>query len=761
MYASCQPSVNSNSSQEDQITVMTLPWVVVICSLSPVLQRRSSAPAVVSHTGPRILEVMRPRALELETVAAREEATAGGLPPDEPPPGARPHQRAAIVAMRRHFASGDGGTAHGGGGGPVAATDGVEVAAPASRATIVLPPGTGKTLVGMWALESEAAVDSIGVVVVPTLPLIDQTLAAYRSFSPAIGNGLVAVLAVGSDCADAFVAHTCDPDEIAAFLARHAGERRLILSTYDSLPALAKGAATAGAHIGLAVFDEAHYMAGTGPKFAFGLDDAKLPLRRRLFLTGTPRVFAERSPAAFDTDGDAGVAPSSTAAARSMHDVHLFGPVVYRLSFRQAVDAGLIVDLKVLLVNVSATYAQLCERTPELSVAVAERSVPLERAELTVAVADAMHERDLSKAFSFHSTIAEARAFARDATTLLPRLACGAVEVEAVWGSMGSARIQAALARARDARRSIVSNPRVLATGIDAPAVDLVVLAKSTKSYVATRQMMGRAARTAPGKDVAFVLLPLRTTAAEATTSGEMDDAALGDQGESMRFAIRAMLETDEDLQQRLSAALVESGRTGRRLAARGVLGPRFEAVGVPLALLEEQLGTVLLRLGDPWDRWLGRLEAYRAEHGDCVVPQRYVAADGARLGQWVGTQRRAYKGTQGGLSASQVARLEAVGMVWDALAAEWEASVARLEAYRAEHGDCVVPYGYVAADGARLGQWVSYQRQAYKGAKGGLSASQVARLEAVGMVWRISRFVEDSHMQSPEAEQRQETGNN
>ena len=64
---------------------------------------------------------------------------------------------------------------------------------------MVLPPGAGKTLLGMWALERERRAGEAGLVVLPRLPLIDQTLAAYRrSWS----NGtLPHILVVASDCA--------------------------------------------------------------------------------------------------------------------------------------------------------------------------------------------------------------------------------------------------------------------------------------------------------------------------------------------------------------------------------------------------------------------------------------------------------------------------------------------------------------------------------------------------------------------------------
>ena len=65
------------------------------------------------------------------------------------------------------------------------------------------------------------------------------------------------------------------------------------------------------------------------------------------------------------------------------------------------------------------------------------------------------------------------------------------------------------------------------------------------------------------------------------------------------------------------------------------------------------------------WDESYRRLEAYRAEHGNCLVPLSYVTSDGGKLGNWVGTQRQVRKGMGGELSEERAARLEALGFAW------------------------------------------------------------------------------------------------
>jgi hypothetical protein len=69
----------------------------------------------------------------------------------------------------------------------------------------------------------------------------------------------------------------------------------------------------------------------------------------------------------------------------------------------------------------------------------------------------------------------------------------------------------------------------------------------------------------------------------------------------------------------------------------------------------------------------------------------------------------------------------------------EWEAQLARLAAYKAEHGDCNVPRR--RAEDRSLGAWVDNQRQRKKkldcGEPGdGMTTERAARLEALGFAW-------------------------
>jgi len=62
------------------------------------------------------------------------------------------------------------------------------------------------------------------------------------------------------------------------------------------------------------------------------------------------------------------------------------------------------------------------------------------------------------------------------------------------------------------------------------------------------------------------------------------------------------------------------------------------------------------------WEALFQSLVVFKENQGHCRVPQRW--SENPELGRWVSTQRGVYK--KGKLSAERVARLEALGFVWD-----------------------------------------------------------------------------------------------
>jgi hypothetical protein len=134
----------------------------------------------------------------------------------------------------------------------------------------------------------------------------------------------------------------------------------------------------------------------------------------------------------------------------------------------------------------------------------------------------------------------------------------------------------------------------------------------------------------------------------------------------------------------------------------------------------------------ESWMFWYGLLETFVSENKNCNVPNNYKSSDGYRLGGWVNQQRNRRKSNQ--LSVQRIARLDALGFIWDVLEAQCEEGFDRLKTYVSENKNCKVPQLYRSSDGFRLGGWNLQQRNYRK--KGTLTVERIERLDAIGFIW-------------------------
>ena len=158
--------------------------------------------------------------------------------------------------------------------------------------------------------------------------------------------------------------------------------------------------------------------------------------------------------------------------------------------------------------------------------------------------------------------------------------------------------------------------------------------------------------------------------------------------------------------------------------------------------LTQEQIDQ-LNEMGFMWDvrankfaESINRLQEYKEEYGNLLVPAKYECTDGYKLGQKVGIIRTAYKAGQ--LAQEQIDCLNDMGFVWDANANIFAEFINYLQEYKREYGNLLVPQKYKSADGYNLGRKVSTIRQSYK--SGSLTQEQIDQLNEIGFVWSVER---------------------
>lgn len=140
--------------------------------------------------------------------------------------------------------------------------------------------------------------------------------------------------------------------------------------------------------------------------------------------------------------------------------------------------------------------------------------------------------------------------------------------------------------------------------------------------------------------------------------------------------------------------------------------------------------------LSASWDFYYLTAMEYYKEKGHLRVPKSYVAQNGLNLGMWLQTQRRVRSGKViGNLSEEQIARLDVLGIEWEAGSTRsWNRGCEALKTYIETYGDADVNAKYVTDDDYQLGKWVSNLRSKYK--RNELSQEQIQTLENMGMIW-------------------------
>jgi hypothetical protein len=139
-----------------------------------------------------------------------------------------------------------------------------------------------------------------------------------------------------------------------------------------------------------------------------------------------------------------------------------------------------------------------------------------------------------------------------------------------------------------------------------------------------------------------------------------------------------------------------------------------------------DALGFVWDPFAAQWEEGFHCLEIFHQREGHGRVPRNHYER-GCQLGQWVHNQRK----DKETMFSQRRERLNALGFVWDPVAAWWEEGFRYLEIFRQREGQCHVPIRH-REQGYRLGQWVSVQRQS----KDTMLPERCQRLDALGFVW-------------------------
>ena len=427
----------------------------------------------------------------------------------------RSHQNEALEAVRKGFSAHD-------------------------RGKLIMACGTGKTYASLLIVEDMVAPGGTVLFMVPSIALLSQTLRAWTADStkPLRCFAVCSDSKVSRDDEDMRIAEMAYPATTnatklaAAFNATQDTTRlTVVFATYQSIAVVHEAQQQAGFTFDLIVCDEAHRTAGYTPKgedhsaFVRIHDADYIRGQKRLYMTATPRLYAEQSKSK---------AKERDIAVFSMDDEATFGKEFHRLRFDEAVRRDLLSDYKVLIIAVEEKHVNLALQS---RIEDSSDELDLDDAVKIVGCWNGLGKRlaeddtadkhsdplPMRTALAFAGNIKNSKRlageFVRIAAELGDAVPLPKLEAQHVDGTMNVVERNQKLAWLKEnanaapadapATCRILTNAKCLSEGVDVPALDCAIFLSPRDSVVDVVQSVGRVMRKADGKKYGYVILPI------------------------------------------------------------------------------------------------------------------------------------------------------------------------------------------------------------------------------------------------------------
>lgn len=410
------------------------------------------------------------------------------------------------------------------------------------RGKVVAACGTGKTLTSLWIVES-LDVNTV-LFLAPSITLVKQTLEAWSKQAKIAFNYIcicsdnTVSKSVSDDEFDISIGElgvpvTTDDEKIAQFLLEPGAKRKYVFSTYQSADKIANAISISKIGFDFAIFDEAHRTVGIRSQFSLALEDQFIRIKKRLFMTATERMVRPLLKRKAADNGE---------VIFSMDDESIYGPLLSRYNFGEAIKDKTISDYKIIVAGVkeNEVYNYIVNNSVLALEDIEENDKISKAASLyaKIILSKVIREYPVKKVISFHSSIEKAKLFALEKGNEVSlrsvikefneHICDDSLFIDNINCNIDSGKRSEILNRFKTQDYSILSNAKCLTEGVDVPIIDSVYFVDRKKSLVDIVQACGRALRTKKGIDktayfIVPILIPESSLAAEILYSEEFE----------------------------------------------------------------------------------------------------------------------------------------------------------------------------------------------------------------------------------------------
>jgi len=499
----------------------------------------------------------------------------------------------------------------------------------APRAQFAMATGAGKTRVAVSVLDTYEK----AIVFVPNVRLVAQVLSAYHKFGK--NNRRLAAVCSAPITIDGLEVESLRSAEEISEVVKIPG-RLLVVSTYQSVDKIVKGCKKFTFDI--LVADEAHHTAGFDDKtWARVLSDQQIAARKRLFMTATTKTYN----------------PILKQAGKlnCQSDVRIYGRNVYQLSYKRAVELGIINDYRVTIFIdnedlIPAKQRKLPSSAEKILARDHDGRIPTTY-EVTL-IASALREcvkQKYTKILAYANRVDDARFYGDLCTRVAdllrkqdPRIPKLVYARDASSGSLESANvfvvegvqgreIQGAVIDRFQACRgmSILVSCRAASEGTDIPKADTTLLLARREAEIDLSQIIGRTSRLHASKNKpSMVFLP--------AIVASQDDFDMKGEFARVRRTLERLAAYDDSWQVEINA-LVEF--TTANKISRTALSPRLS-----LSLPSERVHELATKIrGELWSTDAEARQKRYQELADEIAQKMHA---GEVLGDRLAAVRRA-----------------------------------------------------------------------------------------------------------------------
>lgn len=416
-----------------------------------------------------------------------------------------------------------------------------------SRGKLIMACGTGKTFTALKIAEKESSKGGYVLVLVPSISLLRQTLKEWASDAE---NGINPICICSDNSVNSKISNNDDVVESVVDLGypastnvksvisqlqmhgkQHNNKLNVVFSTYQSIDVISGVQKQLPIIFDMIICDEAHRT--TGVTLA-GKDESAfvkvhnndfINAKKRLYMTATPRLFAESSKAK---------AEQNSAQLCSMDDVSLYGEEIYRLGFGKAVEKDLLSDYKVLILTLSdndltdSVYKYLIGKgTSEINVNDMAKLIGCinalsKRVKGDYGTISTTDPQPMKRAVAFCQRIRDSESITKCFNDLSSRYLADLPQIEQtkvipvvskhIDGSMGAVERDKLISWLKSDSSDechILTNVRCLSEGVDVPSLDAVMFLSPKNSQIDVVQSVGRVMRKTEGKKYGYIIIPV------------------------------------------------------------------------------------------------------------------------------------------------------------------------------------------------------------------------------------------------------------